>query len=161
MITHIPHPAAITAQTLDRPIKPATVEGSPKTPLPMIEFTTSATRLHRPMARSRFGLGPAAVGEGMGVCITDCSAQAYNAGQIQSGLSAVSLLNFSLGAENDGRATMRFHKLAEQLPSTRERALRLGLVTLEQMVMALLAAVENPATETKIMAVPEIRSVTA
>src|ERR1700693_1102844 len=30
----------------------ATVEGRPKTPLPMMEFTTSATRLQRPMARS-------------------------------------------------------------------------------------------------------------
>jgi hypothetical protein len=36
---------------LDLPINAATVDGSPKTPLPMMEFTTSATRLHRPMAR--------------------------------------------------------------------------------------------------------------
>src|SRR5580693_6041628 len=35
----------------------ATVEGSPKTPLPMIEFTTSATRLQRPMARIRSWAG--------------------------------------------------------------------------------------------------------
>src|SRR5580658_7087291 len=35
----------------------ATAEGRPKTPLPMIEFTTSATRLQRPMARTRFARG--------------------------------------------------------------------------------------------------------
>ena len=34
------------------PSKPATVEGSPKTPLPITEFTTSAVRLQRPMART-------------------------------------------------------------------------------------------------------------
>ena len=33
-------------------MRAATVEGSPKTPLPMMEFTTSATRLQRPMART-------------------------------------------------------------------------------------------------------------
>src|ERR1700740_2701857 len=52
MITHIPAPAATTAQILHGPINAATVEGNPKTPLPTIEFTTSATRLQRPMARS-------------------------------------------------------------------------------------------------------------
>src|SRR5579872_2379427 len=36
------------------------------------------------------------------------------------------------------------YKLAELLPQTREGAQRLGLVTLEQMVTALLAAVEQP-----------------
>jgi hypothetical protein len=34
-------------------MSPVTVEGSPKTPLPMMEFTTSATRLQRPIARWR------------------------------------------------------------------------------------------------------------
>ncbi len=34
-------------------MRAATVEGRPKTPLPMMEFTTNATRLHRPMARTR------------------------------------------------------------------------------------------------------------
>src|ERR1700731_970533 len=33
-------------------MRPATVEGSPKTPLPMMEFTTSATRLQRPITRT-------------------------------------------------------------------------------------------------------------
>jgi hypothetical protein len=42
------------------------------------------------------------------------------------------------------------YKLAELL--------RLGLVTLEQMVTALLAAVENPAHGIKVVSAPEIRA---
>jgi uncharacterized protein YbjT (DUF2867 family) len=53
------------------------------------------------------------------------------------------------------------YKLAELLPQTREGALRLGLVTLEQMVTALLAAVENPAHGIRVVSVPEIRSAKA
>ena len=53
------------------------------------------------------------------------------------------------------------YKLAELLPQTRDGALRLGLVTLEQMVTALLAAVENPARGIKIVTVPEIRAARA
>jgi uncharacterized protein YbjT (DUF2867 family) len=49
------------------------------------------------------------------------------------------------------------YKMAELVPPTREGALRLGLVTLEQMVTALLAAVENPAKGRKVVSVPEIR----
>src|ERR1700722_9452889 len=59
MITLIPAPAATTAKALKLPMSPATVEGSPKTPLPMMEFTTSANRLQRPITRtspSRGGL---------------------------------------------------------------------------------------------------------
>jgi len=37
------------------PTKPATVEGSPKMPLPITEFTASAARLQRPIARTRCG----------------------------------------------------------------------------------------------------------
>ena len=37
---------------LKLPSRPATAEGSPKTPLPITEFTTSAVRLQRPMART-------------------------------------------------------------------------------------------------------------
>jgi hypothetical protein len=51
------------------------------------------------------------------------------------------------------------YKIAELLPQTREGARRLGLVTLEQMVTALLAAVENPAQGVRVVGVPEIRSV--
>ena len=48
--------------------------------------------------------------------------------------------------------------LMERLPSTRESARRLGLVTLGQMVAALVRAVENPARGIRVMEVPEIRS---
>ncbi len=50
------------------------------------------------------------------------------------------------------------YKMAELLPPTRDGAQRLGLVTLEQMVTALLAAVENPAQGIRVVSVPEIRS---
>lgn len=53
------------------------------------------------------------------------------------------------------------YKIAEVLPPTREGARRLGLVTLEQMVTALLAAVENPAHGVKILDVPQIRAAKA
>jgi len=49
------------------------------------------------------------------------------------------------------------YKLAELLPQTRDGARRLGLVTLEQMTVALVAAVENPVQGERIMSVPEIR----
>jgi uncharacterized protein YbjT (DUF2867 family) len=49
------------------------------------------------------------------------------------------------------------YKLAELLPQTREGARRLGLVTLEQMACALVAAVENPVTGIRLVSVPEIR----
>jgi uncharacterized protein YbjT (DUF2867 family) len=55
---------------------------------------------------------------------------------------------------------MPAYKLAELLPSTRDGARRLGLVTLEQMTLAILAAVENPAQGVRIMTVPEIRAAT-
>jgi uncharacterized protein YbjT (DUF2867 family) len=50
------------------------------------------------------------------------------------------------------------YKLAELLPQTRDGARRLGLVTLEQMTLALLVAVENPVQGIRIMSVPEIRA---
>jgi len=50
------------------------------------------------------------------------------------------------------------YKLAELLPATREGARRLGLVTLEQMIRALIFSVENPVQEKRILSVPEIRS---
>jgi uncharacterized protein YbjT (DUF2867 family) len=43
------------------------------------------------------------------------------------------------------------------IPSKREAAERLGLVTLKQMIAALVDAVENPAQGIKIMEVPDIR----
>jgi uncharacterized protein YbjT (DUF2867 family) len=47
--------------------------------------------------------------------------------------------------------------LMEQLPGSRDAARRLGLVTLGQMVGALVEAVENPAAGVRIVEVPEIR----
>ena len=47
--------------------------------------------------------------------------------------------------------------IAGLIPSKREAAQRLGLVKLNQMIGALVAAVENPAQGIKIVGVPEIR----
>ena len=49
----------------------------------------------------------------------------------------------------------------ERLPSTRESARRLGLVTLRQMLAALVQAVESPPTGIRIVEVPEIRAARA
>lgn len=51
------------------------------------------------------------------------------------------------------------YSLMESVPSTREGARRLGLVTLDQMADAMLWAVENPAESTRVLDVPEIRRV--
>lgn len=48
--------------------------------------------------------------------------------------------------------------LMERIPFTRESALRLGLVTLPQMLNALVAAVENPCQGITIVDVPAIRA---
>lgn len=50
-----------------------------------------------------------------------------------------------------------FYKACEWLPATREGALRLGLVTLPQMLRALVWAVENPPSGVQILDVPRIR----
>ncbi len=50
------------------------------------------------------------------------------------------------------------YKLAEWLPSTRPVARRLGLVSLDQMILALVQAVESPAEGVRIVEVPEIRT---
>ncbi|HSB73007.1 MAG TPA: NAD(P)H-binding protein [Candidatus Methylomirabilis sp.] len=55
-------------------------------------------------------------------------------------------------------ALVPFYKLLERQPWSRESALRLGLVRREQMVAALVLAVENPVQIVKIVEVPEIRS---
>lgn len=46
----------------------------------------------------------------------------------------------------------------ERLPPTRDSALRLGFVTLEQMVAALAWAVENPPANSRVLDVPAIRA---
>ena len=48
--------------------------------------------------------------------------------------------------------------LAEKIPSMREGAQRLGLVRLDQMVRALVRAVEEPARGIRVVEVPEIRA---
>jgi uncharacterized protein YbjT (DUF2867 family) len=50
-----------------------------------------------------------------------------------------------------------FYWITERLPSKRETALRLGLVTHAQMVAALVRAVEEPAPDFRVVNVPEIR----
>jgi uncharacterized protein YbjT (DUF2867 family) len=54
-------------------------------------------------------------------------------------------------------ALMPVYWLMELLPSTRESARRLGLVTLRQMLAALVNAVEQPADGVRIVDVPQIR----
>jgi nucleoside-diphosphate-sugar epimerase len=56
-------------------------------------------------------------------------------------------------------ALLPIYKITELLPSTREGAQRLGLVTIKQMVQALVAAVENPPAQgqVRIVDVPAIR----
>jgi len=50
-----------------------------------------------------------------------------------------------------------FYKVCEWLPFTRDAALRLGLVTLDELILALIDAVESPAQGTRIVEVPAIR----
>jgi uncharacterized protein YbjT (DUF2867 family) len=51
-----------------------------------------------------------------------------------------------------------FYWACELIPSKRETARRLGLVTHRQMTDALLRAVEHPAEDFRVVAVPEIRN---
>lgn len=55
-------------------------------------------------------------------------------------------------------ALIPFYWIAELIPSTRDSARRLGLVTLPQMLRALMAAVENPVQGLRVVPVPEIRT---
>jgi uncharacterized protein YbjT (DUF2867 family) len=50
-----------------------------------------------------------------------------------------------------------FYWICERLPATRESARRLGLVTISQMLDALVWAVENPAEGVRVLDVPTIR----
>jgi uncharacterized protein YbjT (DUF2867 family) len=55
-------------------------------------------------------------------------------------------------------ALLPLYWLLEQLPWTRDGARRLGLVTLEQMQLALVEAVENPCQGIRVFEVPQIRA---
>lgn len=50
-----------------------------------------------------------------------------------------------------------FYWIAERLPPTRESARRLGLITILQMLRALIWSVENPPDDVRILDVPTIR----
>jgi uncharacterized protein YbjT (DUF2867 family) len=52
-----------------------------------------------------------------------------------------------------------FYWIGKCLPATRESALRLGLITLNQMLAALVTTVENPAQGIRVLEVPEILQV--
>lgn len=53
---------------------------------------------------------------------------------------------------------MPFYKLAELVPQTRESALRLGLVSIHQMVRALVRAVDSPPQGVSLLQVADIRN---
>jgi uncharacterized protein YbjT (DUF2867 family) len=55
-------------------------------------------------------------------------------------------------------ALLPVYGILERVPATRESARRLGLVTLDQMVAALVHAIEYPPDTARIMEVPQIRS---
>jgi uncharacterized protein YbjT (DUF2867 family) len=56
-------------------------------------------------------------------------------------------------------ALLPFYWIAELLPPTRESAQRLGLVTISQMLKALVWSVDNPPNGVRILDVPKIREV--
>jgi len=58
-------------------------------------------------------------------------------------------------------AMVPLYALLEAIPATREGARRMGLITLEQMVSAIVWAIENPPTESRILDVPAIRAISA
>ncbi len=49
------------------------------------------------------------------------------------------------------------YRLMEQFPETRAAALRLGLVTIEEMLMTILWTIEQPSSDSRVIEVPEIR----
>ena len=54
-------------------------------------------------------------------------------------------------------ALLPFYKIAELLPTTRESAIRLGLINLSQMLNALVWSVENVPDDVRVLDVPRIR----
>ncbi len=54
-------------------------------------------------------------------------------------------------------ALVPIYRALELWPSTRESARRLGLISLEQMLVALVHAVENPADGVRVVEVPEMK----
>jgi uncharacterized protein YbjT (DUF2867 family) len=65
---------------------------------------------------------------------------------------------YVLGPGHRWPAALRpLYWMMERLPSTRDGALRLGLVTIDQMIAALVRAIEHPPATERIVDVPEIR----
>jgi uncharacterized protein YbjT (DUF2867 family) len=58
-------------------------------------------------------------------------------------------------------ALLPLYWLGEAIPATREGALRLGLVTLSEMVRALVWAIQHPPESQRVLAVPAIRAVSS
>ena len=58
-------------------------------------------------------------------------------------------------------ALFPFYWIAERLPATQESARRLGLITLAQMLAALVWAIENPPEGVRILDVPKMRELAA
>jgi uncharacterized protein YbjT (DUF2867 family) len=54
-------------------------------------------------------------------------------------------------------AILPIYSILEQIPKTRESAQRLGLITIGQMLNALIWAIENPPTDVRIVDVTQIR----
>lgn len=54
-------------------------------------------------------------------------------------------------------ALQPIYRVLERVPATREAAMRLGLVTIREMLAALLWAIEHPPLKTRVIDVPEIR----
>lgn len=55
-------------------------------------------------------------------------------------------------------ALIPFYKIAELIPASADSARRLGLVTIDDMLAALVDAVENPASGSRVLDVPAIRA---
>ena len=55
-------------------------------------------------------------------------------------------------------ALIPFYWVMSKLPATRDDAQRLGLVTLDEMVAAIVEAIESPVPGVSIRGVPEIRA---
>lgn len=54
-------------------------------------------------------------------------------------------------------ALLPVYRLLERVPATREAATRLGLITIGEMLAALLWSIEHPPVKTRVIDVPEIR----
>ncbi|MGC3974038.1 MAG: NAD(P)H-binding protein [Nitrospira sp.] len=54
-------------------------------------------------------------------------------------------------------ALVPVYRMFERVPATREMATRLGLITIREMLAALLWSIEQPPVETRVIDVPEIR----